>query len=144
MGKAEKELRKDVTPLQQNVKRKTQDPGTPSDYAIWSGSTSTKYRWVSSIPAKVGFIILSACSMPAGLFRWERETLKITDSVATDSVNVVRTWYEFRELADQFSFSSLFTFAISFLLGEGTTLKRMGKNIDNSLDLSDEVSTVKT
>lgn len=50
MPKAEKELRKDVTPLQQEVKRKVQAPGTPTDIGAWAGSADTKMRSTSSSP----------------------------------------------------------------------------------------------
>lgn len=48
MPKAEKELRSDVTSLQQEVKRKRVKPGTPTDIGPWDGAVETKKREVSS------------------------------------------------------------------------------------------------
>jgi len=48
MPKAEKETKKDLTTMQQEIKRRNKvNPGTPTDVGLWSGSTDTKYRWAS-------------------------------------------------------------------------------------------------
>jgi len=50
MPKVEKETKKDVTSMQQEIKRRNKvSPGTPTDVGIWEGSTSTKYRWASHL-----------------------------------------------------------------------------------------------
>ncbi len=57
MPKIEKKLQKDLTSLQQEIKRKPQDPGTPSDYGIWEGALDSKSRQpaLSNILPKYGF-----------------------------------------------------------------------------------------
>jgi len=50
MPKTEKETKKDVTSMQQEIKRRNKtSPGTPTDIGTWEGSTETKYRWLSHL-----------------------------------------------------------------------------------------------
>jgi len=157
--KSEKKIRNDLTPLQQNVKRKTQDPGATSDYAVWTGATSSKYRWASYLPPLFGFALIHILSTSVGFYLWRLETLSLADVISTVKTygrtmydgaklsDAVLAYYTF-DLVEIFSFTSSLTSKFLKILEtplslSGTTLKNMTKDNIDTVTLVDTCTPVK-
>jgi hypothetical protein len=108
MPKIERELKKDLTPIQQEIKRKTQNPGTPADVSGWSGATSTKYREGSHIPAGLvlGFI-QGAIFQTIRCLEWPAETLTL-------SLNL--TVYKYLKLTSTLALSLSMSLSLSIMM----------------------------
>lgn len=144
MPKAEKELRKDVTPLQQEIKRKTQEPGTPTDVGPWIGAANTLIRCLSSLPVpKYAFQFIGALSnfpIPQYAFQFVMNTTISVLNIKMTSPPI---------LSQVFHFSSTILKFVTLLLEHNlgftdTTLKNMNSTLQDSLTLNDSCTPVKS
>ncbi len=156
MPKAEKQLRKDVTSLQQEVKRKRQNPGTPTDIGTWEGAESTQKRGPSHETPKYVFTFLKGL-VPNKIISFGFTFLK---GVAISVENIkLKFTYEVAQLLEQIYFPNRpqhsnetlsfldqikFPFRpklFQFLLFQSEIFKSMKRNLSNSLSLQDEINT---
>jgi len=119
MPKAEKQLRKDVTSLQQEVKRKRQNPGTPTDVGMWEGAESSQKREVSHQAPQYVFNFLEGITS-SKILGFGFTFLK---GVAI-SVEYIKLLFNYESL---------------LLVSE--IFKSMKRNLSNSLNLQDEITT---
>jgi len=123
MPKAERETKKDVTSMQQDIKRRNKtNPGTPSDVGLWEGSTDTKYRWASHLSPvfALGFINSLAVEVATSKLLIVILQLSLASSLSTKVTKILST--------------------SSLIFGYCTLNPTIPEN--ESLTLVDEVSTV--
>jgi len=156
MPKAEKQLRKDVTSLQQEVKRRRQNPGTPTDIGTWEGAESSQKRGPSHrapqyvfnflkgiAPSKIfgfGFTFLKGVALSVEHIRllFNYETPQFLEQVFFP--NRPQHAKERLSFLDQILFPLRPKFSQS-LLFLSEIFKSMKRNLSNSLSLQDEITT---
>jgi len=156
MPKAEKQLRKDVTSLQQEVKRKRQNPGTPTDVGMWEGAASSQKRGPSHecpqyvfnflkgmTPGKIvgfGFAFLKgvALSVEHVKLLFNYETPQFLEEVHFP--NRPKHANESLSFFDEILFPFRPKLSQSLLL-LSEIFKSMKRNLSNSLSLQDEITT---
>jgi len=156
MPKAEKQLRKDVTSLQQEVKRKRQNPGTPTDIGTWEGAESSQKRGVSHQVPQYVFNFLKGIT-PTKLFGFGFTFLKGI-AISVENVKLLfnyetpqfleEIYFPNRPLHKNESLSFLDQIEFPFrpklfepLLFLSEIFKSMKRNLSNSLSLQDEITT---
>ena len=138
MPKAEKQLRKDVTSLQQEVKRKRQDPGSPSDTGIWEGAVESKSRGPAHICSAYALNFLKS-ALPLKVAGFAFSHLKgIAISVENIKLSFNSTTLQLQE---KIHFPTRPKHVFQFFFLQSETLKSMKKRFSNSLGLQDSVST---
>lgn len=136
MPKVEKETKKDVTSMQQEIKRRNKvNPGTPTDVGIWEGSTSTKYRWASHLSPTfaLGFF--------AGLTHnvINSKLLIVLNSLSLASQCILKVSVSLSEIIWGFGFCVKETGKKEneSLTLIDTTLKNMNSSLEHSLNLQE-------
>jgi len=92
MPKTEKETKKDVTSMQQEIKRRNKtSPGTPTDVGIWEGSPDTKYRWASILSPvyALGFFSSLAINVTTSKLMFILHTLTLASLVSTATTKIL-------------------------------------------------------
>jgi len=138
MPKAEKQLRKDVTSLQQEVKRKRQNPGTPTDIGTWEGAESSQKREPSHEAPKYAFSFLKGIT-PSKIASFGFTFLK---GVAFSVENIKLSFiFEVAQFLEQIHFPNRPKHTNEILAFQSEIFKSMKRNLSNSLSLQDEIST---